>query len=235
MYEPGKVLYAGGGRTTNTAEIIDLNRGSPAWLWTGSMNFARRHHNATILPTGEVLVTGGTAGTAHTDESKAVYAAELWNPTTGNWTLLASGSVIRGYHSTAVLLRDGRVLVTGSGDSEERATDQLSAELYSPPYLFKGARPVISSYTGTLGYGQTTFVGTNQASSITGVSLVRLGSTTHAFNSNQRFNRLSFAMAAGGLNVTTPANRNLAPPGHYLLFLLNGKGVPSVGKVVRLR
>lgn len=235
MYEPGKVLYAGGGRTTNTAEIIDLNRGSPAWLWTGSMNFARRHHNATILPTGEVLVTGGTAGTAHTDESKAVYAAELWNPTTGNWTLLASGSVIRGYHSTAVLLRDGRVLVTGSGDSEERATDQLSAELYSPPYLFKGARPVISSYTGTLGYGQTTFVGTNQASSITGVILVRLGSTTHAFNSNQRFNRLSFAMAAGGLNVTTPANRNLAPPGHYLLFLLNGKGVPSVGKVVRLR
>src|SRR5688572_895504 len=113
MYEPGKVLYAGGGRTTNTAEIIDLNQAAPVWRWTGSMAYARRHLNATILPTGQVLVTGGTAGTIHTDESKAVYAAELWDPATGKWTTLASGSVIRGYHSTAVLLRDGRVLVTG--------------------------------------------------------------------------------------------------------------------------
>ena len=149
MYQPGKVLYAGGGRTTTPAEIIDLNGGAPAWQWTGSMAFARRHLNATLLPTGEVLVTGGTAGTEHTDETKAVFAAEIWNPSTGVWTLLSSGSVVRGYHSTAILLPDGRVLFSGNGDSE-RASNQHSAELYSPPYLFKGARPVISSSPSSL-------------------------------------------------------------------------------------
>ena len=233
MYEPGKVLYAGGGRTTKTAEIIDLNQAAPVWRWTGSMHYARRHLNATILPTGEVLVTGGTAGTIHNDESRAVFAAELWNPGTGAWTLLASGSVIRGYHSTAILMRDGRVLVTGSGDSH-RATDQRSAELYSPSYLFKGARPVISSSPSSLSYGQTFFVGTAQAATITKVTLVRLGSTTHAFNMNQRFNRLAFTVTTGGLNVKVPTSRNLAPPGHYMLFILTGNGVPSTGKIIRL-
>ncbi|HEU5303721.1 MAG TPA: galactose oxidase early set domain-containing protein, partial [Gemmatimonadales bacterium] len=234
MYEPGKVLYAGGGRTTNTAETIDLNSAAPVWRWTGSMAYARRHLNATILPDGQVLVTGGTGGTTHTDESRAVFAAELWNPATGLWTTLASGAVIRGYHSTAVLLRDGRVLVTGSGDSY-RATDQRNAELFSPPYLFKGSRPTISSVAGSMSYGQSYFVGTAQASSIAQVTLVRIGSTTHAFNMNQRFNRLSFVITDGGINVTAPASRNLAPPGHYLLFILNQNGVPSQGKSVRLR
>ncbi len=233
MYLPGKVMYAGGGRTTNTAEVIDLTRSAPAWQWTGTMQFRRRHLNATLLPTGEVLVTGGTAGTEHTDETKAVFAAEMWNPTTGVWTLLSSGSVIRGYHSTAILMPDGRVLVAGSGDSE-RATDQRTAELYSPPYLFKGARPVISTSPGSAQYGQSFFVGTAQASSISKVSLVRLGSTTHAINMNQRFNWLSFTRASGGINVHVPSNRNLAPPGHYLLFILNGNGVPSTGKFIRL-
>jgi hypothetical protein len=233
MYEPGKVLYAGGGYTTNTAETIDLNRAGPTWEWTGRMSYARRHLNATLLPTGEVLVTGGTAGTVHTDETKAVFAAEMWNPATGIWRVLSSGSVIRGYHSTALLLPDGRVLVSGSGDSH-RATDQKTSEFYSPPYLFKGARPVISTTPTTLGYGQTFFVGSAQASSIKQVTLLRLGSTTHAFNSNQRFNRLQFVLTTGGLNVKTPTSRNLAPPGHYLLFILNGDGVPSPGKIIRL-
>jgi hypothetical protein len=234
MYEPGKILYAGGARTTNTAEIIDLNQAAPVWRWTGSMRFARRHLNATILPTGDVLVTGGLGGSTHTDETRAVFAAELWKPGTGTWTQLASGSVIRGYHSTAILLPDGRVLVSGSGDSE-RATDQQTSELYSPPYLFKGARPVISSSPTTLSYGQTFFVGTAQASSITRVSLVRLGSTTHAFNMNQRFNRLTFTQTAGGLSVKVPASRNLVPPGHYMVFILNGNGVPSTAKIVQVR
>lgn len=86
-----------------------------------------------------------------------------------------------------------------------------------------------------MSYGQSYFVGTSQASSIAQVTLVRIGSTTHAFNMNQRFNRLSFVITDGGINVTAPANRNLAPPGHYLLFILNQNGVPSQGKSVRLR
>lgn len=234
MYEPGKVLYAGGGRTTNTAEIIDLNQSTPTWQWTGSMAYARRHLNATILPTGQVLVTGGTNGTEFSDESRAVFPAELWDPATGNWTTLASSSVVRAYHATALLLRDGRVLLTGSGDGA-RTTDQRNAEIFSPPYLFKGTRPSISSAPGSARYGQSFFIGTSQATTIAAVTLVRLGSATHAFDSNQRFNRLSFVQADGGLTVTTPASANLAPPGHYLLFIVNQNGVPSTGKSFRLK
>jgi hypothetical protein len=234
MYEPGKVLYAGGGRTTNTAEIIDLNQASPTWKWTGSMAYARRHLNATVLPTGQVLVTGGTNGTAFSDESRPVYPAELWAPATGTWTTMASNSVVRAYHATAVLMRDGRVLLTGSGDGAG-TTDRRNAEIFSPPYLFKGSRPSISSSPGSARYAQSFFVGTSQASTIGAVTLVRLGSVTHAFDANQRFNRLSFVLTAGGLTVTTPSSPNLAPPGHYLLFIVNQNGVPSTGKSFRLK
>ena len=83
MYEDGKILYVGGGRTTNTAEIIDLNSPAPSWEWTGSMAFKRRHLNATVLPTGEVLVTGGSSGTGFNDAAAGVHAAELWSPHDG--------------------------------------------------------------------------------------------------------------------------------------------------------
>ena len=85
MYLPGKILYVGGGRTTATAETIDLNLAAPVWKWTGSMAYPRRHLNATVLPTGEVLVTSGTRGTSFDEPSLAVHVAEIWNPTTGVW------------------------------------------------------------------------------------------------------------------------------------------------------
>jgi galactose oxidase-like protein len=234
MYRPGKILYVGGGRTTRTAEIIDLNEAAPTWRWTGSMAYARRHLNATILPTGQVLVTGGTSGTGFNDEASAVHAAELWDPTTGRWTTLAGNSVIRVYHSTSLLLKDGRVLHTGSGDGSG-VTDHYNAEIFYPPYLFKGARPYISSAPGTVTYAEEFLVGTAAPTAISRVTWIRLGSVTHAFDMNQRFNELSFVRITGGLKVKAPANRNLAPPGHYLLFILNGNGVPSTARVVRIR
>ena len=233
MYRPGRILYAGGGRTTASAEIIDLNEASPRWRMTGSMAFPRRHLNATILPDGRVLVTGGTSGTGFSDESKAVHAAELWDPNTGLWTRLASNSVPRVYHATSLLLRDGRVLHTGSGDGAG-AVDHFDAEIFSPPYLFRGTRPTISSAPTTVTYGQTFSLSTSDPTAITRVTWVRLGSVTHAFDMNQRFNELPFTRVTGGLRVTAPATRNLAPPGHYLMFVLNGKEVPSVAKVVRI-
>lgn len=235
MYQPGKVLYVGGGRTTNTAEIIDLNQATPTWQWTGSMAYPRRHLNATILPTGQVLVTGGTSGTGFSDEASAVHAAELWDPGTGTWTTLASNSVVRVYHSTSLLLRDGRVLHTGSGDAAGNA-NHFDAELYYPPYLFKGPRPGISTGPFTVNYGEVFFIGTGTAdpTTIKRVTWIRLGSVTHAFDSNQRFNELSFVPTSGGLNVTSPSSRNLAPPGHYMLFILNGNGVPSTARIIRI-
>ena len=198
------------------------------------MAFRRRHVNATLLPTGDVLVTGGTAGPGMNDVPGSVHQAEIWNPTTGTWKTLAANSIDRIYHSTAILLPDARVLVAGSG---ERATntDEFDAEIFSPPYLFRGSRPTLSSVPAALQYGSSFAVGTPDAGSIARVTLVRPGSVTHAINMSQRFISLAFQPNAGGLSVTAPANGNLAPPGDYLLFLVSADGVPSVGRFVNLR
>src|SRR5256885_2574213 len=111
MYEPGKTLYVGGGDPpTNPAEIIALNHPNPSWAYTASMAFARRQMNATLLPTGDVLVTGGTSGSDFNHPVGAVHAAELWNPATDAWTTLASNAATRIYHSTQLLLPDARLL-----------------------------------------------------------------------------------------------------------------------------
>jgi galactose oxidase len=239
MYLPGKILYAGGGRTTRTAEIIDLNQAAPAWQYTGKMAYARRHLNVTVLPTGEVLATGGSSGTSFNEPSLAVRVAEIWNPATGVWTSVASNAVNRTYHSTSLLLPDARVLHTGSGDallvSGDPAPDEKTGELYSPPYLFKGARPTISSAPTLVTYGQAFSVGTSDPAAVTKVSWIRTGSVTHAFDMNQRFMWLTFTRQSGALRITAPSSRNTAPPGHYMLFLLNGNGVPSVAKIIQLK
>jgi hypothetical protein len=113
--------------------------------------------------------------------------------------------------------------------------DQKSAEFYSPPYLFKGARPVISQSQAQIGYGASFFVGTPDAATITSVALIRTGAVTHFFDQNARYVPLGFSQTTGGLTVTAPANANLAPPGYYMLFLVNGTGVPSIAPFVQLQ
>ena len=254
MYEPGKILVAGGGGNktwgqtpdpradapTATAEKIDLNAGSPVWTSAGSMAFARRHTNSTILPDGTVLVTGGTTGGGfvNINEGLAAKAAEVWDPKTNEWTTLASNSVMRIYHSVSLLLPDGTVLHGASGNALAGASvvpDEPNHEIFSPPYLFKGARPTITSAPGSVSYGETFTVATPNAAQITDVRWTRLGSVTHAFDMGQRANTLTFTRTATGVEVTAPANANLAPPGHYLLFVLNRNGVPSAGKIVRVQ
>jgi hypothetical protein len=233
MYDDGKILYAGGAYTTNTAETVDLNAGAPAWQYTGSLAFARRHLNLTVLPTGEVLATGGVAGTGFNDISQGVHAAEIWNPGTGSWTTMSSSSITRGYHATALLLPDGRVIHAGSGDGAG-APNERNAEIFSPPYLFRGARPGITAIPQEVNYGASFRVATPDAGSITHVSFIRLGAVTHAFDQGQRFQRLRFDAEATGLTVTAPSQPNRAPPGYYLVFILNGDDVPSVGRIIQL-
>jgi hypothetical protein len=228
MYDDGKVLVAGGGDPpTNTAEVIDLNVANPSWRFVGTMRNARRQFDLTLLPDGNVLATGGSSGSGFDNSTAPVFAAEIWNPATEQWTIMASNTKYHGYHSNALLLPDGRVLTTG-GD------DQPNAEIFSPSYLFKGARPTITSAPASVGYGRSFFVQTPNAASIAKVTWIRLPSVTHAFDMNQRFNRLTFSQATGGLNVTAPANANLCPPGHYMLFILDGNGVPSVAQIVQI-
>jgi chitodextrinase len=245
MYAPGKILKSGRSvdpdqpviPATKTTYVLDMNQPTPRWRQTAPMNFARVYHTLTLLPDGTVLATGGGPTTDAVGVDNAVLAAELWNPATETWTTLAAMQRPRLYHSNALLLADARVLVLGGGrfNGGNAPTDQLSSEIFSPPYLFKGARPVITAAPSTAAYGSGLSVQTPDAASIGSVVLIRLGTVTHSFNTNQRIVPLQFSAAAGTLSVQTPANANLAPPGHYMLFILNTNGVPSVASIVQLQ
>lgn len=201
------------------------------------MAYPRTYHTLTLLPDGTVLATGGGTTTDAVDASVAVAPAELWSPATRTWSTLASLSVPRLYHSIAVLLPDGRVLVAGGGRffGTPDPTDRLNAQLFSPPYLFRGTRPVISSAPSTATYGGTIAVQTPDAARIGSVSLIKLASVTHAFNADQRFLQLSFTSGGTGLTVQAPSNANLAPPGYYMLFIVDTSGIPSVAAIVRIQ
>ena len=229
MYSPGKVAVIGGSNPpTATSEIIDLNAATPAWKFTGSMHFPRRQHNAVILPDGKVFIVGGSSASGFDTSTSPVLPTEMWDPATGQFTVMASIAVYRGYHSTALLLADGRVLSAGGN------VGGPNAQLFSPPYLFAGARPSIASAPASAGYGQTVFIGTPDAASITKVTLLREASVTHTNSMSQSFQSLSFTTTSTGLNVTMPANANIAPPGYYMLFILNGSGVPSVANILQV-
>jgi hypothetical protein len=268
MYEPNKILIVGGGNQppaqgqppvpTNTAEKIDLSETNitvacpnpPCWYQAASMTHRRRHLNATILPNGKVLVTGGTKGGGFNNTCTAnfVNEAEIWDPATDSWgSPLAAGTYPRIYHSAAVLLPDGRVLVGGTTDSW--AADGCpgipspiqQTEIFWPPYLFDASgndasRPFITSAPATATYNEVITVAKSgpAAQNISKVTLVRLSSTTHSFNQNQRFNNLTFSTFLGGLSVTMPANGNVCPPGHYMLFIVNSQGVPSEAKIIKV-
>ena len=256
MYEVGKIVFIGGGNDPNTnfpsqlVWTIDLNDSAPAWQPAQSMHFRRRQHNATLLPDGTVLVTGGTQGNSgaggqgFNDLSKGqpIHAAELWDPKTGQWTLMAEEHTDRCYHSTAVLLPDGRVMTAGGGEyqptnvlaANDPNDSHLDAQIFSPPYLLNGPRPQIEKAPDEISYGQTFPVTTSNSADIGSASLVRTSSVTHSFNTGQRINFLALTTGSGVVNLTAPPNANVCPPGYYLLFLLNKAGVPSEAQIVKV-
>ena len=142
LYDTGQVLLVGGGLPpTRTAEVINLTTPFPSWRYVMPMTFARQTHNATLLPDGTVLVTGGTSGPMFNDPTLPVFTAELWNPATETWSMMADANVPRLYHSAALLLPDGRVMTTGGnfwGGHRE-------LEIFTPPYLFRGPRPTLTA------------------------------------------------------------------------------------------
>jgi hypothetical protein len=240
MYAPGKILYAGGGAVpTASAEVIDLNHAAPTWRNVAAMAYPRRHMMSTILADGSVLVTHGTSGLGN-DQAKAVRYAERWDPVSEAWATMAREPAVRTYHAAALLLPDGRVLSGGSGEGAgvTFANSQFSAQVFTPPYLFDSnhnlaQRPSIISAPSHLSYGQSFSVESQEAGTVSRGTLIRLSSVTHWFNQSQLIYPLSFtATGSSTLTGTAPPSGNLAPPGPYMLFLINGAGVPSVAKMV---
>lgn len=252
MYDMGRVLIMGGGdpSSTGTSEAIDLTQASPFFRAAGQMIFPRRQMTAVLLPTGSVMVFGGTtAGGAFNRASGAVTTPEMWRYQTETWTAMTPSvsGIPRLYHSTAILMPDARVLVGGGGlpaASGEVANGEVcddnaatlncrtfghkDVEIYSPPYLFTpggmpAVRPTITSAPTSVAYNQTfaVGVGTVGASSIQKVTLIRLPSMTHSFSQDQRMNYLAFTPRMDGVTLDVVAP-NLARkcPPGYYMMFL---------------
>ena len=243
MYAPGLILQAGGGATNNamdrpglsTAAIIDIRSGVPQVTPIANMNFPRHWADATVLPNGQVLVNGGS-GTNNALVDVA-FPSEIWDPQTQDWTVVDSEARERLYHSSSVLLPDGRVF-SGGGGSPGPVT-HLDAQFFTPPYLFDSGgslatRPVIQTAPTDIAWNSEFSIRPSSLADVDRVTLVKTGATTHSFNNDQRFMELDFDIDGNQVTVTAPANANVATPGYYLLSIVNGDGVVSESKMVSL-
>jgi hypothetical protein len=243
MYRPGKILKSGtwadpdypGIQSTSRAAVIDMTDPSPAWREVSPMHHPRSYHTLTALPDGTVLASGGATETDGVNPSHAVFPTEIWDPVTDTWTETASHQRPRMYHSSSILLPDGRVLLAGGG-AFAPAANESNAEIFSPPYLFKGTRPTITTAPVTLTYGQSFSITTPDVAKVQKVSLVRMGSVTHNFDMDQRFQWLNMrtGTAPGTIEADAPVDANTAPPGYYHVFLIDDKGVPSKGWTLKI-
>jgi hypothetical protein len=244
-----RVMVIGGGPVgkqdqtdaTGAVSIADLADADPHYVAVTPMGLPRLHLNAVLLPDRTVFVSGGSL--KQEDQPLARLEGEIYDPAADSWTLTAAATVPRLYHSTAVLLPDGRVVAAGGnpeGGSQVAwippdPEEELQLEVFSPPYLFKGPRPQISAAPTEATYGQTITISTPQALTTKWISLVRNGVTTHSFDSEQRLIDLEITgRAAGNLQVAVPVNPNLAPPGWYMIFLIDQDGIPSLATWIQI-
>jgi hypothetical protein len=238
-YAPRVLIMGGHDPATATAEIIDLSVANPSWRNIAPMSKPRIEMNAVILPNGKVLALGGSL----TNEvaSTASLQADLFDPAKETWSPAGVEAYPRLYHSVGLLLPDATVWVAGG--NPVRGTYEQHMEIYTPPYLYTNSngtviaayRPSITATASEIGYGGTFSIQTTNAPDIRSVVLVRPGAPTHSFDMEQRLIGLTFSNSASNtLTATAPPNGNIAPPGYYLLFILNSSGVPSVAKFVHL-
>jgi len=222
-------------------ERIDLSEPSPSWKLMGRMHYPRIHANSVLLPDGNVLVVGGmsryeghgTSTHGALDTPSGVLEAEMYDPSTNTWTLMAAQQKPRLYHSTAILLPDGRVISMGSNPRAKMI--EKSIEIFSPPYLFRGERPVIRAYPEQISRRAPFSISVDRAREIHRVVLMRPEVLTHVTNTDQRLVELVFhVLDDERLEIQAPPTPAHMPRGYCLLFALNHHGVPSEGKFVKL-
>jgi galactose oxidase-like protein len=251
MYRPGKVMKCGsrdidggnGASAVGTTKRIDLNSQSSAvWQASASPMLPRVNHNLVMLPNGKVLVVGGTSNLPG-DASSAEKRPEIWDPDNsggvGGWfgrDTLAAQHEVRDYHSTALLLPDGRVISAGGNTDTQK-----DVEIFCPPYLFNSdgslaTRPDIGATVQRARYGDQFSICMSDPTpgTIGKVCLIRPAAVTHGFDENQRYVPLTFGQSAGRINVVAPADSFIAPPGDYMLFIVNTQGVPAIARWMRV-
>ena len=224
-------------RVEDSVEYIDLGAAVPRWEQKRKMHHPRVNANGVLLPDGNILVVGGMSGYSHGDDEHgmqdAVCQAEMYDPAANTWTLMATQQKPRLYHSTAILLPDGRVISMGSNPRAKSI--EKSIEIFSPPYLFRGERPAITESPEQIPYHQPFSITVDRAQHIRQVVLMRPEVLTHVTNTDQRLLGLEFGTASGDeLEVQGPPSPAHMPRGYCLLFVLNQDGVPSGGRFMKV-
>jgi hypothetical protein len=232
-----KVMVLGGGfqdqpvDATNSTAIVDLRAASPTYVPGPPLDTKKMYVSAVILPDSTVFETGGASTTVHNGDH-AVFSAQIFDPKTSTWTKVASPTVPRVYHSSAILLPDGRVATFGGNPDDGFET---RIEIFTPGYLQKSTpRPTVDTAPTEMTYGGTYNIGTTEASALKSTVLVRPMAVTHSSDPDQRLVDLPFTTTANGASVTVTNSKNIAPPGWYMLFVVDGNGVPSVAKWIHL-
>jgi hypothetical protein len=232
-----RVMLIGGGRddgsvSTDRTAIIDFTKPNPQYADAAPLDVKKMYTSAVILPDRTVFETGGTQKQRVYGNSY-VYSSQIYDPRRGTWTKAKDSTVPRGYHSSAVLLPDGRVATFGNNPSD--GSFELRIELYSPEYVTKGVRPRITGVPTELTYGSTYAMTTAPGTAIRDVSLVRPMAVTHSVDGNQRLVDVPFTTNPdGSLRLSLTDNPNLAPPGWYMLFATDTAGIPSVASWVKV-
>lgn len=219
-----KVMVIGGGGKASTA-VIDLTKANPNYVAGPPIDAGKQYVSAVILPDGRVLQTGGATAARDIAGVRYVHSTQILDPKTMTWTKVADQPTDRSYHSGALLLPDGRVLAFGGNPID--GSFKMQIDIYSPGYVGK-ARPKITSAPSAVTWGSGFTVSTSAP--IASAVLIRPSATTHSSDTEQR----SVDLAVSGSTLTVPANRNLTPPGWYMLFVRDASGFPSVASWVKV-
>jgi len=191
--------------------------------------------NTVILPDGRIMVIGGNL---YGHPEGPVLIAEIYNPETRKTRLIPGMRIPRGYHSSALLLPDGSVWVGGGEEPTfwPEADTKTKIEIYRPGYFFDGTRPqILTQGPLEIGYGQSFSILVRSNVELVRAVLIRPGSTTHAFDFDQRYVEIEIEEQApvGGeeyeVGLRAPGDSNLALPGYYMLFVLKGKEHSNTG------
>jgi len=225
-YEP-RVLILGGSAADaqQTAEWIDLSVVNPHWEALPNLNVVRDKVNSVLLPDGRVIVAGGIETLP---DGGPVEIFDPDDPTSG-FLVGPNMKHRRGYHSAALLLPDGSVIMGGDPNGGNTPNER-----YLPSYFFK-PRPTITNSPATIAHGAAFSVDTPTPGAIAEVVLMRPGAVTHGFNQNQRYVGCAISgTTATAVKATAPPFGTIAPPGYYLLFLVDHDRVPSAANWIRL-
>jgi hypothetical protein len=243
------MIFGGGGVgesevSTGRTDIVDLTESEPRYRPGPDLPAPTRYLSAVLLPDDTVFTSGGSSGYRggrHGDRTRSdLFNAQIYRPAGNTFATAAESTVGRNYHSEAILLPDGRVVTMGGDPLYDESgqgpgTFEKRIEVYSPPYLFRGARPVVTAGPDQVKRGSTARITTVDAARIAQARLVRPSAVTHTLDVDQRSVALDIMPAsAGALDLSVPKSKGLVPSGWYMLFLVDTKGVPSVARWVQV-